>query len=143
MSFKSDLDAAFKPFVNYVEGEVTSGTRKALGFINEASPQLTGMYKRNHRVILNNEDVTVEPPENTNDDETVFQKRTEEPIGLETPELLSRESGKLKAFRLGDIIAVANGVTYADDVEFGTATRPNGGQYAGAARLLEDIGRTK
>lgn len=105
---------------------------KGLQRIAEMSPVYTGRYKRNHRVAVNSRSVIVE----------LFLDREEQdmvasPVDRSVEQILSEEGAKLTKLRISDNVIIGNAVPWANDVEQGTKTRPEGQIYHRGAQAIE------
>ena len=101
-------------------------------YLRGISPVYTGWYAANHRVELNQSPVILSPSTRPPDSARF------NPIAPSAEELVQQALPTLLKYQFTDSIVMKNTVPYADKVELGTPTVPEGLFYARAEQLINE-----
>ncbi len=125
VSLNKELDAKLRT----AAGIIHAGASAALLSLATGSPIWSGYYQRNHRVRRVNR-FPVEPSSQPED------KKGSGSLALDPGALLDREQEFIRRFKIGDQLYIGNGVPYAQEIEDGTKTMPQGNFYGQAALVF-------
>lgn len=134
MGLKKDLSDEIASIEEKTRVAVIFSVLDGIRYLNQISPAYTGWYARNHRVGLGSSPTELDPPTRPPG------YRTKEKLGpslaLSDADLITREFPNIQNYKVGEDIMMTNTVPYADEIENGTRTRPEGKFYARAEQYI-------